>query len=365
MNRILKVLKKDNFIPELGYLVVTADGMCVYNGQVGIKYSRKLAGERLCSLAQKAGAYAIPEPSKFLRTVSVLEDISSVELIEKESAITIKFASKGSLKIPVVTNLHEQVPHLLLKWKTLEEANESGTEINSLWNEVHALTTNEGEALWGDVIGVYGQDGKLVSFDWGVYLHSDDMKLPDFYCPRSIVELGLKSMSHFMIDGDTINIVGHEVQYVFTGLAKSSVVNDMMHLKDHFEKGETKKVTLDFKSGLWKRAKLFASAILSLKVTNGEIFVHHDTWSECIGKTEAPDAEFVTRISLLSRWASGTFEHSISISQDGTWYLFGKTRGGLSFYAVLTDVAKGEIEESTEEPEVSVLPDIEEGKSLL
>ena len=365
MRRILKVLKKDNFIPELGYIVVTSKGMSVYNGQIGVNYSRKLAGERLCLLADNLGAYAIPEPAKFLKIVNALEDITAVELLEKESAITIKFAGKGVVKIPVVMNLHEQVPHLLINWKSLETARKDGIEITPLWNEISNLTTNEGEALWGDVIGVYGHGKKLVSFDYGVYLHSKAIKAPEFYCPRSLIDLGLLNMEFAVVEDDTIYLVGNEVQYYCSGVSKSDIVDSMMQLKDGFSKGTKNKVTMDFTSGLWKRAKLFATAVLLFKVSKGEIFIKHDTWEECIGKTVAPDAEFTTRISLLERWASGTFEHSISIEKDGTWNLFGKTRGGMSFYAVLTDVQKPSAEKSSDKDEVAEIDDIEEGGSLL
>ena len=366
MRRVTKVLKRDNFIPELGYLVVDSNGMTAYNGQIGIHYSRQTTGERLCSLADTNGAFGIPDPSQFLKTISVLESIASVELSKKESAITIRFAGKGILKIAVVLDLHAKIPHNDIKWKTYEDAKENGVEVSSLWREIEHLVTNEGEALWGEVIGVYGCEGKLVSFDYGVYLHSEGEKTPEFYCPRSILTLGLKNMDYAIVEGDIVYLVGKECQYVCTGVTKSEVVSEMMQLKDSFKAGVSKTVTLDFTSGLWKRAKLFASAVLTLKVRNGEIFVEHDTWSECIGQTEAPNAEFTTRISLLERWASGTLEHAISLVADGTWNLYGRTRGGMNFYAVLTDVYNPSIDSTSVDDTIdSDEIDIEEGESLL
>ena len=362
MRRISKVLKKDNFMPEMGYIVVTPDGMSVYNGQVGIKYSRKIAGERLCLVADEFGPYGIPEPSKFLRTVSVLEDISSVQLVKDESALTIKFAGKGSIKVPVVINLHDKVPHLVLNWKPFDSTKLEGIEISSLWNEIHSLTTSEGESLWGDIIGVYGNNKQLVSFDYGVYLHSTDVDVPNFYCPRSLIDLGLKNIEKAIVEEDAIFLVGHDVQYVGTTVASSNVVNDMMSLKTDFKDGKKYKVTLDFTSGVWNRAKLFAFIVLTLKVKNGDIIVEHDTWKESIGKTAAPDSEFTTRISLLERWASGTFDHSISITNDGIWNLSGTTRGGMNFYAVLTDV---QVPLNGAEDENVIDFDVDAGESLI
>ncbi len=364
MKRIAKILQKDNFIPELGYIVITSEGMIAYNGQIGVRYDRETSGERLCLIADKVGAYAIPEPLKFLRTISALEGITAVELSEADSSITIKFAGKGSLQIPVVLKLSKSIPQLAIEWKTLDEAKTQGIEITSLWDEVTALTTNEGQQLWGDVIGIYGSEGKLVSFDYGVYLNSDDIQAPDFYCPRSLLDLGLKNMEVAAINGDILLIVGQKVQYVCTGVDKSDIVSNMMHLKEDFSAGDIKKVTLDFTSGLWKRAKLFASAVLTFAVKNGEIYIKHSTWEECIGKTEAPDAEFTTRISLLERWASGTFEHSISIGADGTWNLYGKTRSDMNFYAVLTNI-ENPTDVKIPEQETANFMDFGEGETIL
>ena len=372
MKHITKILKKNNFIPELGYIIVLGTGAIVYNGQLGVYYSRKTIGDKLCGLADKHGSYAIPETSKFLQTVNVLEDISSIALKEKESVLTIKFAGKGVVDVPLVLNISEEIPHLQIKWKTYEEAKKEGLPLSSLWSDISKLITNEGEALWGDVIGVYGDEKKLVSFDYGIYLHSDEIeniKIPDFYCPRALVELGLNAVDYLVVDEENVYLVGKNVQYVCCGVESSPTVKEMVQLKSDFEKGEKKKVTLNLTSGLWRRAKLFSSAVLTMKVRAGEIFVEHDTWSECIGKTEAPDTELNTRVSLLERWASGTLNHSISLSEEGTWSLHGKTRGGLHFYAVLTNTGVGIDEETTEESstdeKVSDEVDIPEGSSLL
>lgn len=370
MKQITQILKKDNFIPELGYIVIDKDGMMAYNGQIGVKFSRKIAGERLCLIADENGAYAIPDPQKFLKIVSALDNIELVELNKKSSSIKIKFAGKGVVKIPVVLDLHSDTPHLNIKWKNMEQAKKEGIALTSLWTEVSTLITQEGEALWGDVIGVYGNNGQLVSFDYGVYIHSEDIKAPKFYCPRSLIDLGLRNLEFAVVSDDTVQLVGNDAQYICTGVSESAVVTDMMALKESFAKGENKKVTLDFTSGLWRRAKLFADVVLKFEVKDGQIFISHDNWSECIGKTEAPNAEFVTRISLLERWASGTFEHAISVNKGSDWNLYGKTRGGMHFYAVLTDLGiipeiEEEIENPIESDVVSEEIDLPEGQSLI
>lgn len=368
MKHIQKVLKKSNFIPELGYIVITKDGAVVYNGQVGVSYSRALIGERLCSLADKYGTYAIPETTKFLQTLNVLEKVSSVNLIEKESCLSITFNGKGKVKCPVVLNISDDIPHLQIKWKNYKEVKDQklGTPLTSLWSDIKNLITSEGEALYGDVLGIYGSEGKLLSFDYGVFLLAEQKGLPDFYCPRALIDLGLNSVDYLVTDEDSVFLVGDKVQFVCCGVQKSDKVNDMIQLKDSFEQGEKKKVTLDFGTSLWKRAKLFSNAVLTLRVKDGEMFLEHDTWSETIGKTEAPDTQFTTRLSLLERWVSGTLKHSISLAEDGTWSLYGITRGGLHFFATLTGVEEViEEDEKKEEIAESEELDIKEGESLL
>lgn len=365
MQRISKILKGDNFIPEFGYIIITAGGMVVYNGHIGINYSRKLTGERLCSIADEAGAYAIPEPLKFLKIISVLESITSVQLDKTSQQIKISFAGKGEIKIPVMLNLSKETPHLAIDWCDKNDKDGKHIEVTSLWNELNTLTTTEGEALWGDVIGIYGSDKRLVAFDYGVYLHSEGIEIPDFYCPKALIELGLRGIDYANINGDEVQLIGNDVKYICTGVAKSQVVTDMMSLKEEFNKGKKQKITLDFTSGVWRRAKLLADEVLLLQIKNNQIFLQCDSWKECIGKTEAKDAEFNTRISLLERWASGTFEHAVSVTDDGTWNLYGVTRGGVKFYGVLTDIAETTKTTKAKEKPTTDIADIPEGESLL
>ena len=353
---------------EFGYLVVTTEGMVVYNGEVGIKYSRSLAGERLCSIADNYGSYAFPEPVKFLRCLSVLEDIKSAELLKKSSAIQIKFSNKGSVLIPIVMNLSEDLPHLILNWQDHAKAGKKGFAISSLWKEIYDLTTTEGEALWGNAVGVYGHNKELVSFDHGVYIHSVGGKSPDFYCPRALLELGLRNLDYVVVEqsdegADSLYLVGKNIQYVCVGVTKSDVVTEMCNLKDEFEGGTKKTVTINTTSGLWQRSKVFAESFLTMKINKGTITVGYNNWEEIIGSTEAPDATFTTRISILERWASGTVKHGISINDDGAWNLHGTTRGGLKFYATLTDYSV--FEKMGEDEEEETIPDLEEGESLL
>ena len=369
MKRISKIIKKTNFMQEFGYLVVTPKGMIVYNGEIGIMYSRSLAGEKLCTIADKHGPYAFPEPVKFLRSLSVLEDIKSVDLIKNSSAIQIKFSNKGSILIPIVMNLGEDLPHLLLNWQDHAKASKKGFAITSLWNEIYNLTTNEGEALWGNSVGVYGHNKELVSFDHGVYIHSTDGKASDFFCPRSLLELGLRNLDYAVTDisddtGDSLYLVGKNMQYVCIAAAKSEVVEEMCQLKSDFEGGDKKKVSINATSGLWQRSKVFAETLLTMKIKKGNITVGYNNWEEIIGTTEAPDSIFTTRISILERWASGTVKHGISINENSEWNLHGTTRGGLQFYATLTDYSVFE-KMDEEEDEIESMPDLSEGESLL
>lgn len=349
MKRISKVVKKDNFVPEQGYLVFTDKGLIVYNGRIGLLYNRKKMGNHLSGLVDKYGNFAVPDAGKFLRTIAALEDVSQVEIDKGRSCMVLQFnKSKGSLDIPVVLNLHEKIPHLDIKWKDYANDKEGSIPVSAVWREVTDLVTSEGEALWGDVIGVYGRKNKLMSFDYGVYLEGkEDGPLADFYCPLPVLDLGINDIEYVKVDEDAIYMVGAEVQYVCTAVSKKDVINDMATLKDQFEKGEKKHVSLDLTSGVWKRAKAFADNMLLLTVKDGEIIISHESYKESIGKTAAPNAQFNTRISLLQRWASGSLDHAIAIGQDGSWYLHGTTRSGMAFYAVLTDVQNPSKKEAT------------------
>lgn len=358
MQRLAKVLNKDNFIPELGYLVVTGDGMIVYNGQIGIKYSKKQAGSKFCDIAAKSGTYAFPDPITFFKTLKVLEDVKSVALVKSESSITIKFAGKGVVKIPVVMNVHKDIPHLHLNWMDVVKHKAKGIPINSNWEELTKLTISDAPAQFGVVLGIYGYLKRLVSFDLGVYIHGDPENVPDFYCPRALLELGLKDVEFAIVKDDEIYLVGAEVQYAFFGSEESEATSDFKKLEEDISTGDVKKVTLDYTSGLWKRMKTLSNESLTLKITKGKIFVGHDTWSECIGKTEAQDIEFTTRASLLERWGSSTLEHGILLSAEGSWFIYGKTRGGMHFYGALS-------KEYIHNEEAIVTKDVQDGASLL
>lgn len=340
MKRIPKVVKKDNFVPEQGYLVFTPKGLVVFNGRVGILFDRSKMGQHLSACVDKHGMFAVPDATKFLKTTSVLEEVMSVDIDKSRSSLVIRFMKgKGSIEIPVVLNLHEKIPHLQIKWKDYATDRTGAIPVTEAWREVTELVTSEGEALWGDVIGVYGRGNKLASFDYGVYLQGKEGDpMPDFFCPLSLIDLGINDIEYVRVDEDGVYMVGAGVQYVCTAVSKKDVINDMMKLREQFEAGEKKHVTLDLSKSVWKRAKTFAEAMLKLTVKDGEILVSHENWQEAIGKTEAPNATFHTRISLLERWASGSLDHSIAIGSDGSWYLHGTTRGGLAFYALLTDV---------------------------
>lgn len=341
MQRISKIIKKDNFVPEYGYLVFSEKGLVVFNGKLGILYSPKLVGERLMAVVARHGRFAVPDASKFLRTLAVLEDVATVDLDKSNSCLSIKFMKgKGSLEVPVVLNLHEKIPHLEIKWKDYETDKADSIQVSSAWREIADLITTEGEALWGNVIGIYIKNNKLLSFDYGVYLSGQDCgsNQKNCFCPLEAIELGLNNIEYMKSDESGVFLVGNLVQYMCSSVSSSPVIDDMAKLKDDFTQGTQFKVTIDTTSGLWRRAKLFASEILKFEVKGGDIVISHENWKESIGKTGAPDAEFNTRISLLQRWAAGSLDHKISVSSNGSWYLHGTTRSGLDFYAVLTDL---------------------------
>ena len=340
MKRLAKVLAKDTLIPELGFFVFTQDGAIAWDGQVGIKYSLNKLGSRLSNLVAQYGQFAILEGLQFLRVVSVLEKISGA-FIEKENSILRIEANDGKTRIavPISLDLNPDIPQLQINWKTKGVS----VPIKNLWTDTQDLITAEGTSLWGEIIGVYDAPTYNAAFDYGILLYEEKEDRPNKknkainFCPKRLIDLGLQDVNTAVFTEEGVFLMGDDIQYYTTPIVTTEVLSQLLELRTLAAKAQERSVSLDFTSGLWKRAKVFNKLVLQMQIKDGIITLSGGNWSEIIGQTDAPNANFNTRISLLQRWTVGTLAHKIYVADDA-WYLYGKTRKGAEFYGTLTTI---------------------------
>lgn len=342
MKRLAKILQSESVVPEFNFFVFTEHGAIAYNGQLGINYSLSKVGNRLANLVKQHGRFAILDGTMFLKVVSVLEQVSEATIDKSASLLRIE-ANNGKTKIaiPISLTLHDELPHLKINWMTHSGKNKKSTEIANLWNDTIDLISSEGVALWGDVIGVYEAPNFTASFDYGVLLYKEKEAQSGkgvHFCPKALLDLGLQDVNKAVFNQNGVYAIGDDVKYYTSAVCTTSVLDQLLTLRDKVDKKNEKAVTLDFSSGLWRRAKVFNKLVLTLKIHDGIMTLYGGDWSEIIGTTAAPNGTFVTRISLLQRWTTGTLGHRIYVGDNGAWTLYGKTRNGSEFFGNLTEV---------------------------
>lgn len=343
MKRITQIAKKNDITPELGYALFCLRGLIIYNGSTGILYSPEAVREPMMNIVKEHGTFGIPDAAELKKCIDSLEKVSSIKMDESKKFITFKYnEGRGTLKVPVVCPVNELALEttFALPWRTFDK--DSATNkipIGPNWLEVSSLVVDEGEAFWGQSLGLYGHNNRLMSFDSESFIVSKDEGYPDFFCPRALLALGTTGIQYAETEGDNFFMVGLNHQYISTKKDISPAVKEVSKLKDNFDNAVAHKISLDTSPGIWNRGKKFSPPLLPIKVSNGKITVGAGSrWEEQLGEGELPDASFLTRMSLLERWATGTIGHSIAINSDGQWFLHGESRNGFLFYARLTDV---------------------------
>lgn len=357
MKRLSKILPKESIIPEFKYLVFSAEreAMIAWNGAVGIAYHINLIPPKLQELVQQYGQFAIMDGRQFLRIVTVMDKVETVTL-DKSTSILTMTANGGKVKVELtaVLDLPDEIPHLAIDFKAAASVTR---EVTPLWFDAVDLVTKEGAALWDNITGVYESSEFLASFDYGVLLYHEK-EVADrssvLYCPQELLEIGMKGIDKVAYCDDIVMLKGDDVTYFSSPRISTDVLTEMLILRELANTGKERSVALDFTPNLWKRAKLFSKSALDMHIKGGQIILSNNEWKEVIGTTDAPDAHFVTRISLLSRWTVGTLGHKIRITEDGSWYLYGKTRKGTEFYGNMTMIGGA----PEPEQEVSDIDDI-------
>ena len=372
MKRITKIIERDPIIPELGYLVFSELGAIVWTGAIGVRFDLGKAGSSIAKLVKQHGSFAIIDALRFIKIATALDKAAeSVRLDPKTSMLRIVMSGKrGDIDIPVAREVPENIPHLEIDWSVPADVDKvhDHIKLDTVWLDAVDLIGRDGINLWGDVIGVYDAPEWTAAFDYGILLYHNKNghkknsahEIEEvLFCPLQLLEIGLTGMTEAIFTEDELFINGDGVTYYTKPAIQPHVLESALQARDDALSGNEHKVKLDFTSGLWKRAKLFSSLALELTIAGGRMTLSGDNWQEVIGTTDAPDAKFITRISLLERWTIGTTGHTIRIKED-EWYLLGNTRKGSEFYGTLTNLGT----ESFDDPENEVpLDDYRGGSS--
>jgi len=374
MQRLVKVLPRESLVPEFGYLVFTPDGLIAWNGTVALRFTRDRAGTRMMALVAKYGPSVIQQDEKFLKVLSVLDKVDT--LVLKDSELFIKANdSSTDIQFPVLVgaDVPTVLPHLDLNWDT-----EGGRRvvINKVWIDSLDFLTNEGAVLWGDVVGVYDFTDYSAAFDYGLLLYAQKGR-PKFkraggipnaddanFCPWSLLQLGLSTMKEAVFKGGELFLIGDGVTYYTSLSCSTEVLSQVLSMREQALKAKKYSATLKFSSNVWKRAKLFNKVVLTLTIKNGSIWLSGNHWTELIGSTDAPDQVFVTRISLLQKWALKSVGHQFAVTPEHGWMVLGRTRHESEFFGSLTMVRPGTGDEDDTEVEVEDVPDGEENETL-
>ena len=340
MNRISSIMREEVLTPTHSYLVFYKEGIAAWNGQSGIRFSIDTLGPVFGRLIEEYNSFAITDASDFLKKISVLDKAESVEIKDKE--MTVKFrGGNGKISVPVITELDSDIPHFAIPWVDYEPDGEGAIRMNEDWKDIEQILSNDGELLWGASLGIYYDNGLLKSFDYSTYMRGADKDGDtNFFIPKNAIDLGFKGIEYAVAKDKYIFLVGNNVQYVTTALNRQEVLADISKLEDNFKAAKPYDFTLEFDIAGMKRVKAFAeNAQLTFKVEGGVITLSSGRWSERFATTNAPDTSFTMRVSVLSRWVLLCTGHKIAFNENsGEWYLHGKTKNGIHYYASAIDL---------------------------
>ena len=357
--RLTKVLKKNALAEEYAYLIFCEKGLIAFNGSTGVCRAPKFVGEKLMSIVDEIGPYAIVDGPRFLQILSSLEDTRKVSVDKDNSCLKIHFQKgQGVVNQPILMDLDDTLQHMHLPFVEWGIKPENSIPITSIWTEVANLVTSDGAALFADALGLYGDEKKLVSFDAGLFLEKpleDGEVGKQFFCPAALLDLKVADMECAILVDDSIVLVGEKAQYCSMLQPEENYIEDLESLKEKCLEGKSFEVELNITKTLWKRVRLFSPLTLEMRIKGGNIIIGQDQWKEKIGQTTAPDHSFIANISLIKRWADNCSDQKIIKVGDDDWYLSAITRGGMNFYAVLTDQLFAQFEDTDDEQTSNVM----------
>lgn len=349
MNRISKIIRKDSLMKENNYAVFNETGMIVFNGIFGIRYGISRLGVHIPELIKKHGAFAVYDASALCKALKLIGDIKEANIVGEGSTCNLVFkfkGGKGRLELPATLVPSPSLEHFAIEWPA-HGAKDGCIDINESWTDFDSLITHDGENQWPNSHGVYGDDNKLKSFDSLAYVETPSTSTIDFFCPNSVLSLGLKDIEYVLPVGDGLFLVGKDIQYYTTRALKSNIIQEASAIAQLFDTPDVveSKVDIDKSSQTWTRAKnLIDGSQLSFEVKDEKIVIGNTKWQEEIGTvSELPNLAFLIPLGLIERWALNTTEHKISIIDD-EWYIQGKTTNGSLFFARLSSAKAFEFE---------------------
>lgn len=368
MQRILKLLsrQKDGASnPRLANLCFTENGLIFTDGFTAIKYGPKLVGSRLMDLVKMHGIYLVHETERFIKLLSLVKNIRKIELDKKENSLVILFSENTGSAIISATavkkdELNYEAPQVKLSWVDYEKDKEGVFKLDESWRDSEHFFTADGTHIWGDSLGIYSKDNRLISFNWNTYVHTnanDSLKDKEFFVRKDLFELGWKGVEYMELANKNIYFVGPDIQYM-VGNPYASELQYSPDLKNteyykEFDNAKKYEAKLEFDPNIWKRSKLFAKEKIQFVVEGGKIYLATDAWKEQIGGTDLADCELSAPLSIISLWADRTKNHYIAVAKDSNfdrYYLASESHSGFNFYGLLTedevglDIETGEID---------------------
>lgn len=353
MQRIPKIVRKDSLMKEHNYAVFYEHGLIVFNGIFGVRYGISRLGVHLPQLIKELGTFAVYDAVGLRQGLKLLGDIKEVKAVEGVSGASLVFkfkGGKGKLALPMTTDMSRRLEHFLIEWPEYNLEDPNAIPVDASWGDFNALISGDGESQWPNSHGIYGDDNRLKSFDSTAYIESKTESGTDFFCPISVIGLGLSDIDYALTAGNGLFLVGKDIQYYTARAVKNNAIVDNSQVARLFDdpKGFTTfEIEIDKSAQTWARAREFVDGKkLVFAVEGCKIVIANEKWEEEIGTAEnMPNITFTMPLNLVERWVQNTIGHEIS-KCEGKWYLRGRTLRGSTFVARLSSASSYEEEEN-------------------
>ena len=270
----------------------------------------------------------------------------------------------------------EDLPLLNIPWCEYDPKAEGKRKVTGAWNDLANMVTTEGESLWGQVIGLYGNGNKVSGFDLGSYFeYEDGEEGSDFFIPKELLDFGMDDIEYVEVKEDgTTFLVGADIQYTCTSrIFEKDLLKSLAELKVRVDEGKSFPVDFNTDKSIWKRAKIFTQmGLVKMVIKDGVITLsgHDKCWSEELGTCEASDYSGDVKTDLVERWCNKTIAQAVVVDGNGEHILYGEGKSGLGMYSLLaystiSSNYNNDVEEAEDTSEDDGIPDVSKGGSLL
>lgn len=351
MQRIPKIIRKDSLMKEHNYAVFYEQGLIVFNGIFGVRYAFSRLDSHIQELITKWESFAVYDAVAMQKALKLLGNVKELKVVETDSGHNLVFTfkgGKGKLALAMTLDISSNLEHFLIDWPEYS-ADEPDPEleleygripVDSSWEDFKNLITKDGESQWPNSYGIYGDEGKLKSFDSLAYIEATTENGMDFFCPQSVISLGLSDIEYALPGAFGLFLVGKDITYYTARALKNTAIVDnsaVARLFDDEANFETYEIEIDKSAQTWARAKEFvAGNRLVFSVKEGKIIISNEKWEEEIGVAEGmQNITFTMPLNLIERWVQHTIGHEIS-KVENNWYVRGRTLRGFIFVARLS-----------------------------